>query len=172
MARRMTIGNVVTQNTHTIRNTYEVAAWYQDVEIKQGLIGNLVYTTASTGYVHFPSFPGKAVASDFTSLFGGVPVGSKVNEDVGKDATARGSTMYGYQLAKLMLENEGEEGTLHVGDLRLTLDPRLGAEWHTFTPYTPEGEEPRDDITIPRLLWEDQPIRDAIKVAENAEYIR
>jgi len=62
--------------------TYEVAAWYTNIAVQPGWYP--VYQQRP-GEDFFVEMPGVVVGSDFTSLFCGNRVGSKVNEDVGKE---------------------------------------------------------------------------------------
>jgi len=63
---------------------YEVAAWYTNIEVQPGWYP--VYQE-KPGADFFVEMPGVIVGSDFTSLFCGNRVGSKVNEDVEKEDT-------------------------------------------------------------------------------------
>ena len=99
------------------RNTYSYAAWYQDVEVKAGKYPVFAreyqlnerlrkYTNELKDFGNIVVvLPGKVVASDFSSHYGGVAYGSKTDQDLGEESEYMYHP-YAHSLAHSILEGK------------------------------------------------------------------
>lgn len=123
---RPTIGTVTLTEDTTVRNSYETAGWYQAVRVKAGFTAPIVAARLGDDPLYWiivPRGEGEVVGSDFTSSFGGLRYGSKIDEDKGKTAQAQPMQLYGYSFAAAIVENGGM-----IGPWRVELSPEWKAE--------------------------------------------
>ncbi|MFJ8528590.1 hypothetical protein [Bacillus sp. NPDC094106] len=112
---KMQIGwYVLTEDKVFKNNSYECAAWYQEIKVPKGK-----YPIYSSGFVynHAQGFLtnkiednsigckliGTVISSDFSSHFAGNQVSSKINEDVGQEGSIYFSP-YAHSLAESILK--------------------------------------------------------------------
>lgn len=105
------LGTVKLTAEKTFTRTYETAAWFQDIIVPEGAEAELW----TNGYWVFATFDGVKGRSNFTSLYGGVPIGKgKVDENMG-EPDKYGVQFYVYEVAKAIMA-----GTfLNGADVRL-----------------------------------------------------
>lgn len=91
------IGTYTLAEPITVRNSFEVAAWWSDVLLEPG-----TYEVTANGYYAFYTVPGTIVSEYTPSLFGGVAVGSQPqyeqHRSVGQSSSHHVQT-YLYELA-------------------------------------------------------------------------
>lgn len=98
---------------------YECAAWYRDIKVEAGEYDVRAYLENDRVKYFIAALPGVVVGSDFSSHFGGVRYGSKVNADLGQPAVYH-IQLYDYQVFASI--NEGNS-PWRIG---LNLIPNLG----------------------------------------------
>lgn len=110
----------LTENTQ-VGNRYEVAAWYQDLALEAGVTTDWTKDSNFTYYGH--GVEGVVTASDFTSLYGGVRVGTgKIDKDKGQRATWQGVQTY---LFFILADWEPGARSYQCGNWLLTLADSL-----------------------------------------------
>lgn len=115
----------VPEDKEFLNNGFACAAWYEKVLVKAGqypILGEL----NSDGTVDYKSvsiqLPGVITASDFSSHFGGLRIGSKVDEEVGKESRIS-LRPYAFSVAEAILK----------GDSQYELFPEFAARQVDFT---------------------------------------
>lgn len=134
--KQVQIGVLLIPTDEVFRNEFEVAAWYQDVKVPAGEYPIYAYIDIESGEVcRWPLpqavLPGVIVASDYSPLFGGVPIGSKRNEDVGKPANYVW-THYAHSIAHNVLEGRGNIKLLPYAEARIIKYEYNGEKKHTY----------------------------------------
>jgi hypothetical protein len=112
------IGRFILRAPHVFRNTYEVAWWYQDVEVPPGEYqvwahshgGRLVDMDGRlqlSGGWTVREMEGVVVRSCFDALWGSYPVSRNRDQDQGQRTHARLDGGYLHDLAQLVAEDGG-----------------------------------------------------------------
>jgi hypothetical protein len=111
------IGWYILEEDKVFRNTYSYAAWYQDVLIKAGkypvYAREYQYNERLRKYENelkdfgniVVVLPGVVTGSDFSSHYGGVAIGSKVDQDLGEQSEYMYHP-YAHSLAHSILEGK------------------------------------------------------------------
>ena len=154
--RSVKIGTFVLRETTVFRNTYETAAWYQNVEVQAGEYDAMLTVGSGSRWV-VVALPGKVVGSYFGALWAGVPInGRGQDEDLGKDAS-HCLRIYDYMVATDVLNNmEASPWRLDLG--KVTITGELAAETDRRGTATVKrvgklawlGDIPHDDILFAR----------------------
>lgn len=104
MAKEL-LGYYTLKEDTKMRTQYETASWYEEVLVKAGKYEVIQYD----GSYHqcYIKFHGECIASDFTSLYGGVPYGSKIDKEVGKHIQVSRQE-YDYNIAEMAMNGKIE----------------------------------------------------------------
>lgn len=116
-----TIGTVTLTDDQTFTRQYETAAWFQDIHVPAGATAELRLDARGFVYATFAGVKGR---SNFTSLYGGVPItrdGSKIDRGMGEPDT------YGFQTYAYMAAKAIHEGTF-LGGAEVTLADGVSIE--------------------------------------------
>lgn len=110
------IGWYVLEEDQTFRNSFECAAWHQDVKVKAGrypLFGKFEFRENDRCWVSKINYmsvscrlDGIVESSDFTSHFAGNAIGSKVDQDKGKAASYY-INPYAHSVAHSIIKSDG-----------------------------------------------------------------
>jgi hypothetical protein len=143
------IGTFILEAPHVFRNHYEVAAWFQDVEVQPGTFEIWGHTHGGAmkpgvdgrlphGSWTVRGMRGVVVSSCFDALFAGTIIAPNRNRDKGATADVRFHGGYLYDLARLALESDGRMAGIpaHVV-LDRDIEARLDG-WYDSTEWNPE----------------------------------
>lgn len=156
------IGTFILEAPHVFRNGYEVAAWYQDVEVQPGEFEVWAYTHGGPitpgpdgrlphGSWSVRGMRGLVVRSNLDALFGGNVIVQNRDRDKGAIADVRFYGGYLYDLAQGIAEHGGRLTQIPA---RVVLAPDIEARldgWYDSTEWNPETR--RYDRTVRRPMY-------------------
>lgn len=170
MTNSMQIGVFVLDKEEVFRNTYETAAWYEDVKVQSGeypVFAQIKHTDLtpkmSPGQIMDTSvgcrLDGFVVGSDFSSLFHGSVITPKVDEKVGQESSHYLSR-YAHSVAQSILESDNPRFRLnddfharktfyiHKGELRNSY-----GIYHKATDYAWQVQQHMNDDKIVQYAY-------------------
>jgi hypothetical protein len=135
------VGKFVLEEETVFQNTYECAAWYQAVKVQPC---EVPLSWPENGHSVYAGLDGVIVGSDFTSHFGGVPYGSKHNEDVGQP---------GHHVVSTYTYNAEESERFVLDQVDLTVTDRTGVWWEQIAQMVNERAGVKHVGRCPHLYY-------------------